>query len=164
MSKSRAAVRDQEREQDRTTGLILWSMVVAGCVLFFMSQANAAVGVHAGPQQPEVDTTEIITGSIPSGMSQAVNVRMQFIQMDGPRAGHVKVVLTPDDHPLTMDDARSAARQAFLETLNDPFFNDDEDLKIVSVVVHRFPGQDDPELDFEVQFRYQGEGRWSVQD
>lgn len=164
MSKSRAAVREDTREQDRTIGLIIWSMVAAGCILFFMSSAIAAVGDQAEPQQPELDTTEIITGSITPGISQAVNVRMQFIQVDGPRAGHVKVVLTPDDYPLTMDDARSAARQAFLETLNDPFFNDDEDLKIVSVVVHRFPGQDDPELDFQVQFRYQGDGRWSVQD
>jgi len=127
-----------------------------------MSGAFAAVGDLQNATPPDRHSDDIVTGSIPKDVARGTNVRMQFIQLDGPRAGHIKVVLTPDDRPLTMPEARSAARQAFLETLNDPIFM--EDLKIVTVVVHRFPDQADPAVDFSVRFRSQGEGEWTIQD
>jgi hypothetical protein len=85
---------------------------------------------------------------------------MQFLQVGGPRDGHVKVVLTPDDRALTVDEARSAVREAFLETLNDPAFMDD--LKIVTIVVHRFPDTVDPSVDISVRFQAQGSGQWLI--
>jgi hypothetical protein len=102
----------------------------------------------------------MITGSIPQGATGATGVRMQFLQVGGPRDGHVKVVLTPDDRALTMDEARTVVRQAFLETLNDPAFTDG--LKIVTVVVHRFPDTIDPSVDISVRFQAQGEGQWLI--
>lgn len=155
---SRAAVR--ERDGDRTVDWMALSVVVAACLFSLASRSYAAVGGAESALAPT--DTAIITGSIQPDLSETVDVQMKFVQVDGPEAGHVKVVLTPDDRPLTLDAARSAARQAFLETLNDPFFADD--LKIVTVVVHRFPGQDDPTLDFSVRFSAKGEGRWSIQD
>jgi len=157
-SRSRAAA----REQDRTTGWLVWTAALVGFALFAMSQALAAVGDQPDPGESATGMDEIITGSIPKGVASITNVQMQFIQQDGPRAGHVKVVLMPDDRPLTLEEARSAARQAFLETLNEPSFMDE--LKIVTIVVHRFPGQSDPVLDLQMRFRAEGEGRWSVQD
>lgn len=163
MSKARAIARAQERsDTGRFARWIGWSALVFGCALFLMSGAFAAVGDDQLDVQPGRDADEIITGSIPKDASAGTNVRMQFIQIDGPLAGHVKVVLTPDDRALTPEEARTAARQAFLETMNDPSFMDD--LKIVTIVVHRFPDLEDPTVDFSVRFRAEGDGKWSVQD
>ena len=149
------------RERENSSVWLVSTFVLVGFVLWAMTPAFAAVGVEPAPAHPMQDVDDIITGSVPDGVGYSTNVRMRFFQEDGPLAGHVKVVLTPDDRPLTMDEARSAARQAFLETLNDPVFMDG--LKIVTVVVHRFPGQDEPVLDFQVRFRAQGESKWSVE-
>ena len=143
-SKSGAAA----REYEFTSIWFVSALVVIGVVIWAMTPAFAAVGAAPGPGFTEHDADDVITGSVPDGVGYSTNVRMQFFQEDGARAGHVKVVLTPDDRPLSMDEARSAARQAFLETLNDPVFTDG--LKIVTVVVHRFPGEDELGLDFEV--------------
>ena len=122
--------RADAREHDQTAAWLVWTAVFVGLVLFATSGALAAVG-DGPPRGDSADgVDEFITGSIPRGVASATNVQMQFIQQDGPRAGHVKVVLMPDDRPLTMEEARSAARQAFLETLNEPSFMDD--LKIVT--------------------------------
>ena len=162
MRRNRATARTLVRSQeDRFEGLIIGAAVFFCCALFLMSGAYAAVGDDQLTAQPELNSDEIITGSIPKDAAVGTNVRMQFIQMGGPRDGHVKVVLTPDDRALTMPEAHSAARQAFLETMNDPEFMDD--LKIVTIVVHRFPGHIDPSVDFSVRFRSEGEGQWSVE-
>ena len=149
------------RERENRSTALFFSALLVGSFLFAMSTVFAAVGGESASGRQAENVDEIITGSVPGGVAQSTNVRMQFFQEDGPRAGHVKIILTPDDRPLSMDEARSAARQAFLETLNDPFFMDG--LKIVTVVVHRFPGQDEPVLDLHVQFRSQGDSSWSIQ-
>lgn len=149
------------REREISSVWFVSTFILAGIVIWAMTPAFAAVGAAPPPGPFSQDVDDIVTGSVPEGVGYSTNVRMQFFQEDGPLAGHVKVVLTPDDRPLSVDEARSAARQAFLETLNDPVFMDG--LKIVTVVVHRFPGQDEPVLDFQVQFRAQGESSWSVQ-
>ncbi len=149
------------REREISPVLFVSTFIVVGALICVMTPAIAAVGAVPPPGYTTHDVDDIVTGSVPEGVGYSTNVRMQFFQEDGPLAGHVKVVLTPDDRPLSMDEARSAARQAFLETLNDPVFMDG--LKIVTVVVHRFPGEDEPVLDFQVQFRAQGDRTWSVQ-
>ena len=37
-----------------------------------------------------------------------------------------------------------------------------DDLKIVTVVVHRFPNTIDPALDISVRFESLGDGQWSI--
>ena len=149
------------RKRDYSSFWHVSALVLVGAVIWAMTPAIAAVGAAPGPGYTTEDADDVITGSVPQGVGYSTNVRMQFFQEDGPRAGHVKVVLKPDDRPLSMDEARSAARQAFLETLNDPVFMDG--LKIVTVVVHRYPGEDELGLDFQVQFRAQDDSTWSVQ-
>ena len=149
------------REREFSSFWFVSALVIVGVAVWAMTPAIAAVGAAPEPGYTEEDADDVITGSVPHGVGYSTNVRMQFFQEDGPRAGHVKVVLTPDDRPLSVDEARSAARQAFLETLNDPVFVDG--LKIVTVVVHRYPGEDELGLDFQVQFRAQGDSTWSVQ-
>lgn len=158
MRKSTAKAIAQQRQRDFT-----WISVTAfviGLLVVFMTGARAAVGDVPPMMQPDLQADDIITGSIPQGATGATGVRMQFIQVGGPRDGHVKVVLTPDDRALTVDEARSAVRQAFLETLNDPVFMDG--LKIVTIVVHRFPDTIDPSVDISVRFQAQGSGQWLV--
>lgn len=150
------------RERDVSSVWIVSSFVLVGLFIFAMVPAFAAVGDIPVNENLAQDVDEIVTGSVPEGVGYSTNVQMQFFQEDGPLAGHVKVVLSPDDRPLSMDEARSAARQAFLETLNDPVFMDG--LKIVTVVVHRFPGEDEPVLDLHVRFRAEGDHNWSVED
>ena len=134
------------REREFSSFWFVSTLVIVGLAVWAMTPAIAAVGAAPGPGYTEEDADDVITGSVPHGVGYSTNVRMQFFQEDGPRAGHVKVVLTPDDRPLSVDEARSAARQAFLETLNDPVFIDG--LKIVTVVVHRYPGEDELGLEF----------------
>lgn len=152
--------RAKARTLDRRETWIAWSSALTICGLIMISGVLAAVEDEPFVAPAAQPSDDIITGSIPRGVSDPTNVRMQFIQEDGPRAGHVKVVLTPDDRPLTMDEARSAARQAFLETLNDPVFMDD--LKIVTVIVHRFPDTVDASIDFSIRFEARGGGQWSI--
>ena len=126
------------RERELSSFWFVSTLVAVGVVLWAMTPVIAAVGAAPGPGYTEQDADDVITGSVPHGVGYSTNVR----------------VLTPDDRPLSMDEARSAARQAFLETLNDPVFMDG--LKIVTVVVHRFPGEEELGLDFQVQFRDHG--------
>jgi len=158
MRKSTAKAIALQRQRD-----VFWTAATAfliGFLVIFMAGARAAVGDAPAALQSDAQADEIITGSIPSGATGATGVRMQFLQVGGPRDGHVKVVLTPDDRALTMEEARSAVRQAFLDTLNDPVFMDD--LKIVTIVVHRFPDTVDPSVDIQVRFQAQGKGQWMI--
>ena len=158
MRKSTAKAVALQRQQN-----LAWISLTAfliGFLVIFMAGAKAAVGDASPIPQPDMQADDIITGSVPQGATSATGVRMQFLQVGGPRDGHVKVVLTPDNRALTIDEARSAVRQAFLETLNDPAFMDD--LKIVTIVVHRFPDTVDPSVDISVRFQAQGSGQWLI--
>jgi hypothetical protein len=73
----------------------------------------------------------------PSAGAGAADFEMRFIQEDGPESGHVRVVLTPEARPVTALEARSAAHEAFLETLADPSLSDA--LRRVVVVVRLMP-------------------------
>jgi len=66
----------------------------------------------------------------------SADLLLQFIQVDGPTSGHVRVVLTPETRPLSILEARSAAEQAFLKTLEEPGLGD---ISRVTVVVRLMP-------------------------
>lgn len=75
--------------------------------------------------------------SAPAPREMTANVELHFVQEDGPSSGHVRVELTPTDRPLSFFEARSAAQQAFLETLKEPGLGDE--LKRIRIVVRMAP-------------------------
>ena len=50
-------------------------------------------------------------------MGEVADVTLRYIQEDGPESGHVRVVLTPEARSLTIMEARMAAEQAFLASV-----------------------------------------------
>jgi hypothetical protein len=98
----------------------------------------------------------------PRDMGGAANLTMRFIQEDGPESGHVRVVLTPETRPLTVIEARTAAQQAFLETLNEKGLGDS--LSRITVVVRLMPAtHPDPEaVEQVIVFLHKGGPDWSV--
>jgi hypothetical protein len=92
----------------------------------------------------------------------SANLIMRFVQEDGPESGHVRVVLTPETRPLTVLEARSAAEQAFLETLKEPGLGDN--LTRITVVVRLMPqSHPDPTVaETVIVFQHKGGSDWSV--
>jgi hypothetical protein len=92
----------------------------------------------------------------------SANLIMRFIQDDGPESGHVRVLLTPETRPLTALEARSAAEQAFLETLKEPGLGDN--LTRITVVVRLMPqSHPDPSAaETVIIFQHKGGSDWSV--
>jgi hypothetical protein len=101
-----------------------------------------------------VATTHTLGGS--------ANLTMRFIQEDGPESGHVRVELTPETRPLTVIEARTAAQQAFLETLKEPGLGDN--LKRITVVVRLRPQSHPDPLAAEttIVFLHKGGHDWAV--
>ncbi len=98
----------------------------------------------------------------PVPLAHAANLTMRFIQEDGPESGHVRVVLTPEVRPLTILEARSAAQQAFLETLKERGLGDN--LKRITVVVRLMPkSHPDPAgAEQVIVYLHKGGRDWSV--
>ena len=61
--------------------------------------AEGATGEGETPQIAEARATGV-----------AADLMLRYIQEDGPESGHVRVVLTPETRPLTVMEARMAAR------------------------------------------------------
>ena len=91
----------------------------------------------------------------------SADLLLQFIQVDGPTSGHVHVVLTPETRPLTILEARSAAEQAFLETLKEPGLGD---ISRVTVVVRLMPqSHPDPGVSEQViVYQHKSGSEWTV--
>jgi len=90
----------------------------------------------------------------------ANNVMMTFEEDGDLFDGHIRVVLSPEARPLTLMQARSAAQQAFLETLNEPALVDV--INRITIVVELVP--DASENDFKQVFLYESkDGKtWSL--
>ncbi len=92
----------------------------------------------------------------------SANLKMRFIQEGGPDSGHVRVLLTPETRPLTVIEARTAAQQAFLETLKEPGLGDN--LSRITVVVRLMPESHPDPSGYEqvIVFVHKGGRDWSV--
>ena len=92
----------------------------------------------------------------------AADFMLRYIQEDGPKSGHVRVVLTPETRPLTILEARMAAEKAFLDALDEPGLGDN--LKRITVVVRLMPASHpDPGSAGQVIVYQHKSGRdWSV--
>ena len=74
----------------------------------------------------------------------ANNVLMTFEEDGDLFDGHVRVVLSPESRPLTVMQARTAAQEAFLETLNEPALIDV--INRITIVVELVPGAGESDL------------------
>src|SRR5688572_25720735 len=73
-------------------------------------------GTAATGEAPSAQLADAASVALREAVDSAY-LLLQFIQVDGPTSGHVRVMLTPETRPLSILEARSAAEQAFLETL-----------------------------------------------
>jgi hypothetical protein len=98
----------------------------------------------------------------PRMLGEPAALMLRFIQEDGPDSGHVRVELTPELRPLTMLEARAAAQQAFLETLNEPGLGDN--LTRITVVVRLMPAShpDPAPREQVIVFQHKGGRDWAV--
>jgi hypothetical protein len=113
----------------------------------------AATGAGEAPQIAEAAARTL---------GDAADLRLRFVQEDGPQSGHVRVVLTPETRPLTMIEARMAAEKGFLAALNEPGLGDN--LSRITVVVRLMPASH-PSPDMAEQvvvYRHKGGRDWSV--
>ncbi len=132
-----------------------------------LAVAGAAAGAgFALAAKGDEATQRIAEAAAESGepvpLAHAANLTMRFIQEDGPESGHVRVVLTPELRPLTILEARTAAQQAFLETLKERGLGDN--LKRITVVVRLMPrSHPDPAgAEQVIVYLHKGGRDWSV--
>ena len=110
----------------------------------------AATGEGEAPQIAEV-----------RALGKAADFVLRYIQEDGPKSGHVRVVLTPETRAVTVIEARMAAEQAFLEALTEPGLGDE--LKRITVVVRLMPASHpDPSAEQVIVYLHKGGRDWSV--
>jgi hypothetical protein len=135
-----------------STGVLAAGLAASG--LWSLDAANGAAESGSLQHFAEVRPTAVLAG--------AADVRLRFIQEDGPRSGHVRVVLAPETRPLTILEARSAARQAFLHALSEKGLGDD--LRRITVVVRLMPESHPGSAADEQVFRfmYKGGKDWSI--
>ena len=76
------------REREFSSFWFVSKLVIVGVAVWAMTPAIAAVGAAPAPGYTEEGADDVITGSVPHGVGSSTNVRMQFFQEDGPRAGH----------------------------------------------------------------------------
>lgn len=116
----------------------------------------------AATGEPEARQVAEAFAATSRALGDSADVMLRFIQEDGPESGHVRVVLTPETHPLTLIEARMAAEQAFLEALKEPGLGDN--LKRITVVVRLMPAtHPDPQAAEQVVvYLHKGGRDWSV--
>jgi len=138
-----------------SAGWVMVAAAAAGSVAG--SQAAVATIGDGGAYQ----VTEAAGGHV-RDFGNAANLTMRFVQEDGPESGHVRVLLTPETRPLTIIEARTAAQQAFLETLKEPGLGDN--LSRITVVVRLMPeSHPDPNaVEQVIVFQHKGGNDWSV--
>ena len=95
-------------------------------------------------------------------LQDSADLHVLFVQEDGPTAGHVRVVLTPDTRSLNAFEARSAAQQAFLAALEEPGLGDA--LSRITVVVRLEPIDQSDAAIPEQRFLFTNKGGrdWSI--
>ncbi len=136
-------------------------LAVAAAISLAIGLLTTAIPTALGAIQDQSD--QVVAGLAQSPdrpVPDANNVMMTF-EADGKFAdGHVRVVLRPDARPLTLMQARSAAQEAFLETLNEPGFADV--VTRITIVVELVP--DASESDLRQVFLYESkDGKtWSL--
>jgi hypothetical protein len=126
-------------------------------VIVAITGIPAAFGAIQGqPEQVVADVAQPAVGAI----FDANNVLMTFEEDGDLFDGHIRVVLSPENSPLTVMQARSAAQDAFLETLNEPALVDVIDR--ITIVVELVP--DARESDLKQVFVYESkDGKtWSL--
>jgi hypothetical protein len=117
-------------------------------------------GTAATGNEPSARLAGAASVAFPEAVDSA-DLLLQFIQVEGPTSGHVRVVLTPETRPLTILEARSAAEQAFLETLKEPGLGD---ISRVTVVVRLMPqSHPDPGVSEQViVYQHKTGSDWTV--
>ena len=134
----------------------------AGWIIIASAATAVALPHHAASATGEPTAiAEAAAGTVQS-LGGSANLSMRFIQEDGPESGHVRVVLTPETRALTVIEARTAAQQAFLETLKEPGLGDH--LSRITVVVRLRPeSHPDPTgAEQVIVFLHKGGRDWSV--
>lgn len=131
--------------------------LAAGATIAVMAlPAGLAIGAVGG-EEPQIVAEAPAAAKV---RYATADVELRFVQEDGPESGHVRVELTPAERPLSFFEARSAAQQAFLETLKEPGLGGD--LQRITVVVYLAPpaaGSDDAQT---FLFLRTGAKNWSV--
>ena len=80
--------------------------------------AGAATARDPAAAGPDITSSVGPLGAtIPDSIAE---LEMHFAPGDGGLSGHVRVTLTPQNRALTIQEARQAAEEAFLATLNEP--------------------------------------------
>jgi hypothetical protein len=105
-----------------------WVIAIGALAAAGSAPAFATTGT-VEPQQIAEATARIL--------GEVADLRMRFVQEDGPESGHVRVELTPETRALTRFEARSVAERAFLETLGEPGLGDN--LTRITVIVRLMP-------------------------
>ena len=140
-------------------------MVRIGLFNGLLLVGTLGAGMFASLAIGAVESAQLLAGPVsspPDILGGTANLKMRFIQEDGPDSGHVRVVLTPETRGLTAWEARSAAQQAFLETLGEPALANA--LTKVTVVVRLMPDSyvdsGGPEQVF--RFLFKGGKDWTI--
>ena len=126
---------------------LCFSERLAVIIAIALAAGLATTGIPAALGTIQDKSDQVVAGvALPPDMPvpAANNVMMTF-EADGELTGsHVRVVLRPDTHPLTLMQARLAAQKAFLETLNEPALGDV--VTRITIVVELVPdaGKGDP--------------------
>ena len=137
-----------------STGWVIAASVAAGAAAPQQADASTADGEPRAVAEATVGAAH--------ALGATANLTMRFFQEDGPESGHVRVELTPETRPLTVLEARTAAQQAFLETLKEPGLGGE--LVRITVVVRLMPeSHPDPAGGEQVVvFQHKGGNDWSV--
>ena len=133
-------------------------------VAFVFAGLAATVVSPAGPAiaSTETQSAPIVAAAAPQTLGEGADLKLRFVQEDGPESGHVRVELTPETRPLTMMEARIAAERGFLAALDEKGLGDN--LSRITVVVRLMPASH-PDLESGQQvviYRHTGGKDWSI--
>ena len=108
----------------------------------------------------EVEPQVVAEAQVQPARFGTADVELKFVQEDGPSSGHIRVDVTPAIRALNAFEARSAAQQAFLATLDEPGLGDD--LKRIRVVVYLAPRDTLLPQSQSFLFHRTGAKNWSI--
>ncbi|SEQ99875.1 hypothetical protein SAMN05216548_1107 [Faunimonas pinastri] len=138
---------------------LVWGGAALAIALGFgLNPGGVMASVETGAAA--VRTASLVQPSMPETIGGAADLRLRYVQEDGPSSGHVRVLLTPETRSLTVLLARSAAQQAFLQALDEPGVRDGLSRVIVEVAL--MPEQRDVGMHRTFRFVSKGEHTWSI--
>ena len=123
----------------------------------------AIIGIPAALAAIQSLSDEAVAGVVqsPDKPAPGVNSVMMTLEPDGDFAdGHIRIVLRPDTRPLTLIQARSAAQEAFLETLNEPALADV--VSRITIIVELVPDASESDVKQVFQYETKDGKTWSL--